>query len=384
MVSDPANVLSQILAGFDERIRPFVEIGIIAILAGAAITAALNPILEFIHRVWRFLRWLGRSARLLIRKMFGEPAPTPPPPDPVGRIIPEETTIWETRAPSQPAFPNSNGIPIITIANMKGGVGKTTIAANLAVYFRDRYQKPVLLIDFDYQGSLSQTIRGESGYTDPDLTADILISPANLTIDPTLYAREMRRELENMFIYPTNYPFATIENNLMAEWLHAGNGDLMYRLCNLLKQPAYQDKYGAVLIDCPPRLTTGSINGLCASTHLLVPTTLDDMSAQAAEYFLSQISRMGQTVFPKLKVIGIVPSIVYGSGDTLLGEKRTRERLAKYGSSFWRRDDFVLSEASVPRMADISNYAGNGVAYVRRSKAKQIFERLGKEVEKRL
>jgi cellulose biosynthesis protein BcsQ len=268
---------------------------------------------------------------------------------------------------------------------MKGGVGKTTIAANLAIHFRDKRRKPVLLIDFDYQGSLSQTIRGEAGYTTPDLTADILIADPTPAIDPPMYAREMRRGLENVFIYPTNYPFATIENNLMADWLaRQGQGDLMYRLCNLLKRPAYQEKYGAVLIDCPPRLTTGSINALCASTHLLVPSNLDDMSAQAARYFLTQVSRMSQTVFPRIKVVGIVPSIVYGSGETLVGERRTRDDLIDYGKSFWRRDDFLLTEASVPRTADISNFAGNGVASLRRSRAQQIFAKLGEEVEKRL
>lgn len=380
-----ANLLSSILEQFDERLRPFIEWGIIIILAGAAIAAALNPIIEFLHRIWRLLRWIARTTRRQVRKLLGDPPPPPSPLPPPGRIIPEEKTIWEMRAPRNPIFPNANGIPIITIANLKGGVGKTTIAANLALYFRDRFQKPVLLIDFDYQGSLSQTVRGEAGYTDPDLTADILISAPDPSVDAPLYAREMRRDLENVFIYPTNYPFATIENNLMARWLQSDDdGDLMYRLCALLRQPAFQEKYCAVLIDCPPRLTTGSINGLCASTHLLVPTTLDDMSAQAAEYFLAQISRMSQTVFPRLKVIGIVPSIVYGSGDTLIGERRTRERLQRYGSSFWRRDDFVLSDASIPRTADISNYAGNGVAYARKLRVRQLFEKLGKEVENRL
>ncbi|HCK85301.1 MAG TPA: hypothetical protein DHW63_12520 [Hyphomonadaceae bacterium] len=388
MPGDPSNLLTGILAQFGEQSRPFVEIAILVVLAGAAVATALNPILEFIDRMRRFGRWLWRSIPSIVRKLFGGRPPTPLPPAEPNRVIPNETTIWELYAPQQPIFPNSNGIPIITVANNKGGVAKTTIAANLAVYFRDRFQKPVLLIDFDYQGSLSQTIRGEAGYTEPDITADILISAPSAAINPALYAREMRRELENVFIYPTTYPFATIENNLMADWLRSEGGDLMYRLCALLRQPAYQEKYCAVLIDCPPRLTTGSINALCASTHLLVPTTLDDMSAQAAEYFLSQISRMSQAetrpVFPKLKVIGIVPSIVYRDGDTLLGEIRTRERLVRYGSSFWRRDDFVLTGASIPRTADISNYAGAGVAYVRKPRARQIFEKLGKEVEKRL
>lgn len=382
-MGEQGGLITSILEHFDPGIRPFVELTIAGLLIAAGAAAALNPILEFSYRLWRFVRWLLRSARRKIRSLLGSKPPAPPPPIPT-RTIPEERTIWELRAPSQPTFPNTNGVPIITVANMKGGVGKTTIVANLAVYFRKKTNKPVLLIDFDYQGSLSQTIRGEAGYTDPDLTADILISRPNPAIDPPLYAREMRRGLENIFLYPTNYPFATIENNLMSAWLQDSSDDLMYRLCALLKTPAYQEKYGAVLIDCPPRLTTGSINALCASTHLLVPTTLDDMSAQAAEYFLAQVSRMNATVFPRLKVIGIVPSIVYSQGDTLIGERRTRDRLTEYGRSFWRRDDFVLFDSVIPRTADISNFAGNGVAWLRRARAQQIFERLGEEVWKRL
>ncbi len=376
-------LITSVLENFDPSYRPVIELLVAALVVGAAIATALNPILDLLHRIWRIVRWLAKAIGDAIKSLFFKKPPEISPPDP-SRTIPEEKTIWELRAPSQPTFPNTNGIPIICVANMKGGVGKTTIAANLAIHFRNKTSKPVLLIDFDYQGSLSQSVRGEAGYTDPDMTADILISPRTPTIDPPLYAREMRRGLENIFIYPANYPFATVENNLMADWLQNSGDDLMYRLCALLKSPAYQDKYGAVLIDCPPRLTTGSINALCASTHLLVPTTLDDMSAQAAEYFLGQVSRMTQSVFPRLKVIGIVPSIVYGQGDTLIGERRTRDRLIAYGKSSWRRDDFLLTEGFIPRMADISNYAGNGVAWLRRARAQQIFERLGNEVEKRL
>jgi cellulose biosynthesis protein BcsQ len=256
--------------------------------------------------------------------------------------------------------------------------------ANLAPYFRARFNKPVLLIDFDYQGSLTQTIRTEAGYTEPDLTSHILISPGYAGEQPLTYAREMRRGLEDIFIYTANYPFATIENNLLADWLQSPDDDLMYRLCPLLARTEYQSKFGAILIDCPPRLTAGSINALCASTHLLVPTSLDDLSAQAAEYFLSQITRMTGTIFPRLKVIGIVPSIIYGDTKLLVGETRTLDRLRAFGKATWKRDDFVLFEGRIPRRADISNSAGTGVPYLRRPLIRQIFERLGTQIENRL
>ncbi|MBL8559924.1 MAG: ParA family protein [Hyphomonadaceae bacterium] len=376
-------IISVILERFDPQFRPTLEAAALLVLVGGVVATAINPIIDLAFKVWRFFSWLWKTSTGWIQATFFPPPPAPDLPSPM-REIPEERTVWETRRPLQPVFPNSQGIPIITIANMKGGVGKTTIAANLAVCFRDKFNKPILLIDFDYQGSLSQSVRGEAGYTDPDITADILISPESASIDPPMYAREMRRDLENISIYPTTYPFATIENNLLATWLSSPSSDMMYRLCALLKLPAFQGKYGAVIIDCPPRLTMGSINALCASTHLLVPTTLDDMSGQAAEYFLAQISRMSESVFPKLKVIGIVPTIVYQDGNTLIGEKRTRERLTNYGKAVWKRDDFVLVDGAVPRLADISNYAGSGVASVRKRNVRQIFEKLAAEVEKRL
>ena len=363
--------------------NPPLEFAIVALATLYLLAQVANPIIEFLQRLWAALRWSAVSITSWLRSIFGPRAP-PSHATPLVRTIPEEVTIWETRAPTQPIFPHSAGIPIICVANMKGGVGKTTIVANLAPHLKQKLGKPILLIDFDYQGSLSQTVRTEAGYLEPDLTSDILISPNYAGEDPIKFAREMRRGLEDIFIYPANYPLATIENNLLAQWAQSPADDLMYRLCALLKQPPMQEKYGAVLIDCPPRLTAGSINALCASTHLLVPTALDEMSAQAAEYFLGQVSRMRGTVFPTLKLIGVVPSITHNESALLSGEARTLDRLSKYGVSFWRRDDFVLTECRIPRKADISNLAGSGVPYLRKASVRQIFDRLGEEIWKRL
>lgn len=123
-----------------------------------------RALFQFRLTLVRFGRWL--------KSLTKKPAPEPEKRD--FRQVPEERTIWETHAPSNPVQPLPTSIPIITVANMKGGVGKTTIAANLAVALRDTMPNPgkVLVIDFDYQGSLSQCMRGEMGLTDPDITAD--------------------------------------------------------------------------------------------------------------------------------------------------------------------------------------------------------------------
>lgn len=382
-------VLSSVLEWLDPALRPLIENIVVAAIVVAAFAAALDRILNFLDRIGRML---AAAAKWLVG-IFKKRKPQEPPPDP-GRTIPDELTIWEARAGGAAAtLPNAKGIPIITVAAMKGGVGKTTIAANLAVYFQRARQKPVLVIDFDYQGSLSECLRGQSGMTDRDLTCDILLRRDGEFQSPELYAREMRNGLEDIYLYPTDYPFATIENNMMIQWVRAADAadsthnDLMYRLCKQLKKPAFQLKFCAIVIDSPPRLTTGSINALCASTHLLVPTTLDDMSAQAAEYFLGQVDRMQNSdhpLFPKLKVIGIVPSIVSADSTLQVHEQRALDRLKAFGEKSWNRSDFVLEESRVPRRAEIARAAGLGVAYLRNRANALIFDRLGKAVDERL
>jgi chromosome partitioning protein len=265
------------------------------------------------------------------------------------------------------------------------------------MYFRKAKKKPVLLIDFDYQGSLSECVRGEAGYTDRDMTAHALIMPPAQFPNPEIYCREMRRKVEDVFLFPADYPFATIENNEMIAWVRrrpddggpAQGDDLIHRLCQHLRRPEIQNKFGAVIIDSPPRLTTGAINALSAATALIVPTTLDDMSAQAAQYFLQQIDRMQNAeppLFPALRIVGIVPSIVSSApgGKLQLQEARALARLKEYGATKWGRDDFVIEEAWVQRRAEIARAAGIGVAYVRSTTAEAIFDKLGQAIEKRL
>jgi cellulose biosynthesis protein BcsQ len=377
MVSE--TLVGELLERFDQ-LPVWAKVLILLVIALLAVRGFINSVLAPTRDALQQLRVILERCADWMKAKLAEKGERP---KPTVRMVPLEKTVWEENAPDNPPRPLPTSIPIITVANMKGGVGKTTIAANLAVALRDKLQKRVLVIDFDYQGSLSQCIRGEANFTDPDLTADVLLG--NTGDDPLTFARPMPNHtgVQGIHIFPATYPFATIENRLQSDWLVGSGPNLLYRLCEQLRRPEVQQTYGAVVIDSPPRLTPGSVNALCASTHLLVPTTLDDMSAQAVLYFLDQISRMKETLFPTLRLLGVVPSIIYRDGHLLEEEGDALARLKQYGQNVWNRNDFVLEEARIPRRAPISKYAGKGVAYAHHADAQAIFSRLAEAVQSR-
>ncbi|MGQ4828065.1 ParA family protein, partial [Enterococcus faecalis] len=86
------------------------------------------------------------------------------------------------------------------------------------------------------------------------------------------------------------YELTETENRAVTEWqLGERERDIRYDLFRLLRDPAVRQHYGAVLIDAPPRFSISSIQALCASTHVLVPSVLDNTSATAVGYFGRQL-----------------------------------------------------------------------------------------------
>lgn len=359
------------------------------LLLGLAFAGALALLLTTLKSLGEGLGWVWRSllaAARWIARLFRRPPP-PPEPGPEPAPIPEEKTIWE-REPISPIYPlwgERENLPIITVANMKGGVGKTTLVANLAARFQRDSDRPVLVIDFDYQGSLSETFAKQAERSQEAMRAHTLLFGELGDADALTHARPLALGLEKVEYYPARYEFATIENNLMIDWVEQPEaGDIRYRLCKYLRSQQFQKHYSMVLIDCPPRLTTGTINALCASTHLLIPTKLDEMSAEAAIYFLQQIQRMKNSLFPRLSVIGVVPTMTNEAERLSDYEERARDRIMLFGEHQLGRADLLLMESRIPNKLDIGRFAGAGVAYLRRPAIRPIFDRLAEDMKRRI
>ena len=277
--------------------------------------------------------------------------------------------LWKLR-PAKPFTDYSKwlrdpaGAKLITFGNLKGGVGKTTLAANFAAFLNVKKNKPVLFVDLDYQGSLSNMMMMANDMVEAELGLDSLFDvKADLaTLDHA--AVHLIPTLSQSWLVPANYLFAKVENQLLLHWLLQEDGglDVRYRLAHVLLRPDVRRKYAAIILDMPPRMAMGAINALVASHYFVVPTVLDRLSAEAVGTFLTSMKVIKSELNLDIDLAGIA-GVMTRSSDKLSDTEVAALERAREGGQIWRQDRDYVFKNNLPRRVSIANAVGDSVAY---------------------
>jgi chromosome partitioning protein len=187
-------------------------------------------------------------------------------------------------------------MPVICIANQKGGVGKTTTAAALAEGLAE-YGKRVLLIDWDPQASLTITM----GFTpeDIELTGYSVLSSA-IREDGKYSIHDVILHTRNPYIdlVPANIELSQAQLDLVSAFTRE------YVLRDMIKP--VREEYDYILIDCLPSLALLTINALAAADSVLIPLQADYLAMKGLALLLNTILRVQEKLNPKLEIAGIL------------------------------------------------------------------------------
>jgi cellulose biosynthesis protein BcsQ len=257
---------------------------------------------------------------------------------------------WDVSPRGQvpPFRPLAERKPIVALMNLKGGVGKTTLTANIgATLWREAFRKRVLLLDLDYQASLTKICLDESVL--PRLRAgERLVQrffARNEVLDPGLVLqcaepiqdRKIKdRKGSGGHIVATNENLAAIEVLSQGEWLVGKRElDVRYVLRKLLHAEMVRREYDFILLDCPPRLTTCCINALTCCDYLLIPVTLEDIATEGVPRLLNWVRKRKEALCPGLSGVGVVANRTRGVKLTLREDRLWTKDLQKKCEDAW-------------------------------------------------
>ncbi len=179
-----------------------------------------------------------------------------------------------------------------TIANQKGGVGKTTTAINLAAAIAAR-NIPSLIIDLDPQANATSGL----GF---DKEAGQSLYQALLGHEHA-ESKIVETAIDNLLLIPSEVDIAAIEIEL------AQTENYLVRLKNTLHSLKESDRFKVVIFDCPPSLGMLSMNAMAAADHLLIALQCEYLAMEGLGQILSVIDQLKQAgVNPDLTLGGII------------------------------------------------------------------------------
>ena len=244
---------------------------------------------------------------------------------------------------------------VISVANQKGGVGKTTTTVNLSTLLAKKGKK-VLLIDTDPQGNATSGL---------GITKELELSVYDILVGDTTFDETVQdTAIKNLKICPSNISLAGAEVELVS---------MMSREQRLkVKLDEVKDQYDYVLIDCPPSLGLVTLNAFTASDSVLIPVQCEYFALEGLGQLLNTVNLVKKHLNKSLEIEGALLTMY--DARTNLSNQVVKE-VKKYF------EDKVYKTV-IPRNVRLSEAPSYGMPislYDARSKGAKAYDKLTKE-----
>ena len=255
---------------------------------------------------------------------------------------------------------------IITLANQKGGVGKTTTAINLATALAAIGER-VLIVDLDSQGNASTGLGIDR--TQRDISSyELLMGEA------TVGQAAIMTGVPRVALVPSTQDLSGIDLTIGSQ------PDRAFRLRNAFKEIVglliEGQPVSYVLIDCPPSLNLLTVNALVAADAVLVPMQAEFFALEGLSQLLQTIDQIRTTLNPRLKIQGVVMTMFDRRNS--LSEQVLQDVRGTMGS--------LVYDTVIPRnvrLSEAPSYGKPALLYDLKCAGSQAYLRLATEVIRR-